>query len=249
MPEGIVVEQREDVQVLHMRFGRANALSPDNVEALIGALGGLDGPTVITGEDKIFCAGLDLLEVDKLDRDAMATFVERFSVLLTQTLTTRAPLVAAVNGHAVAGGCVLAMAADHRVGVEGRYKIGMNEIAIGLTLPAIVMEIMRGKLTAAAARNVVLGADLVDPEAAVRVGLLDGLAANADAAINEACDKARRLARSPAEFAAMKGALVAPITERFATTREAIDRRFLDSWFTESACQKRREAVERLAAR
>jgi len=241
-------ETTDGVRILRMEFGAANALGPRVVEALVDELKREQVPTVLTGDGSIFSAGLNLVEVDALDRDEMVEFIERFSVLMTLTLTTRFPLVAAVNGHAVAGGCVLAMACDHRVGVDGPFKIGMNEMAIGLTLPGVVTEILRGKLSAEHARAVILGGALFSPADAVDAGLLDELAANTDAAIDRAVDVARNLGKSPGEFAAMKGSLVAPITERLQHTRAPLDVRFIDSWFGEQTTALRRELVAKLTS-
>ncbi len=242
----IRTEHRDGVRVLHMEFGSANALSPRVGEAIIAALEGNGPPSVLTGEGQIFSAGLNLIELAPFDRDQMTAFLERFSVLMARVLTTRFPLVAAVNGHAVAGGCVLAMACDQRVGTAGPYKIGMNEMAIGLTLPAIVIEILRGKLTAEHTRTVILGGALYTPTEALRVGLLDELADDAEKGLDRACEIARCLGRSQAAFSAMKGSLVAPITERLQQTREALDYRFIESWFGETATRMRAEAVARL---
>ncbi len=239
----IRVEKRDGVRVLRMEFGAANALGPAVGEALIEALDDDEVPTVLTGEGRIFSAGLNLVELNPYGRDEMAAFVERLSVLMVQALTTRYPLVAAVNGHAVAGGCVLAMACDHRVGTTGEFKIGMNEMAIGLTLPAIVTEILRGKLSPEHARTVILGGALYDPAAACAIGLLDEVADDAEQAIDTACAVAADLGKSLREFAAMKGSLVAPITERFQQTRTALDHKFLESWFGEAATALRTATV------
>lgn len=246
MDAAIRTESRDGVRVLHMEFGSANALGPDTCAALAAALAANPGPTVLTGEGTIFSAGLNLVALDSLDRDAMEDFIETFSVMMVRALTAPYPLIAAVNGHAVAGGCVLAMACDHRVGVSGDFKVGMNEMAIGLTLPAIVTEIIRGKLTPDHARTVILGGALYEPDEAFDVGLLDHLLASPDEVVERACHEARELNRSPREFAAMKGSLVSPIIERFRDTREALDRRFLDSWFGEPAIEMRRKTIERL---
>ncbi len=239
-------DRRDGVRVLRMRFGSANALGPVVCEQILEALDAERCPTVLTGEGRVFSAGLNLIELDGLDRAELAAFLERFSVLMVRALTARYPLVAAVNGHAVAGGCVLAMACDRRVGTRGPYKVGMNEMAIGLTLPAVVTEILRGKLCAEHAHTVVLGGALYEPEQACQVGLLDELADDAEAAVDRACALAAELARGEAEFATMKGTLVAPIVERFRQTREALDHCFVESWFREPAITLRREAIERL---
>lgn len=241
-------ETVDGVRIVRMEFGAANALSPRVVEALVGELKREQVPTVLTGDGSIFSAGLNLVEIDPLDRDEMIDFVEQFSVLMTLTLTTRFPLVAAVNGHAVAGGCVLAMACDHRVGVDGPFKIGMNELAIGLTLPGVVTEILRGKLSAEHARRVILGGALYSPAEAVSAGLLDELEVDADATIQRAVTVAQNLGRSPGEFAAMKGSLVSPITERLQHTRAPLDIRFVDSWFGEQATALRRDMIAKLTS-
>ncbi len=239
-------EERNGVRLLRMELGSGNALGPRVVEAISAALDAEQRPTVLTGEGGIFSAGLNLIELAAFSRDEMADFVEEFSILLTRALTTRYPLVAAVNGHAVAGGCVLAMACDRRIGTRGDFKIGMNEMAIGLTLPAVVTEILRDKLASEQARTVILGGALYDPEEAQRAGLLDAVADSADEAIDRACEVACDLGKSPAEFAAMKGSLTAPIMERFQQTRTALDRRFIDSWFAPPATKLREKMLERL---
>jgi len=241
-------ETADGARILRMEFGAANALGPQVVEALLAELRREQIPTVITGEGSVFSAGLNLVELGPLGRQEIAAFVERFSVLMTLVLTTRYPLVAAVNGHAVAGGCVLSMACDHRIGIDGPFTIGMNEMAIGLTLPAVVTEILRGKLAADDARTVILGGTLFSPADAVDVGLLDEIATDSDAAIRRALEVARDLGKSPTEFAAMKGSLVAPITERLQQTREALDTRFVESWFSEQTTELRLDLVTRLTS-
>lgn len=242
-------ETRNGVRLLRMELGSGNALGAKSIQAITAALGAEQRPTVLTGEGQIFSAGLHLVELASYSREEITAFVETFSVLMTRALTTRYPLVAAVNGHAVAGGCVLAMACDRRIGTRGDFKIGMNEMAIGLTLPAVVTEILRDKLASEQARTVILGGALYDPEEAQRVGLLDAVTDSTDEAIDQACEVARELNKSPAEFAAMKGSLSAPIMERFQQTRQALDRRFVDSWFAPPASELREKMLARLQAR
>lgn len=232
-----------------MEFGAANALGPTSIAALVAELKREQVPTVLTGEGSVFSAGLNLVELEPLDRETFPKFVEDFTVLMTLALTARYPLIAAVNGHAVAGGCVLAMACDHRIGVDGAFKIGMNEMAIGLTLPAIVTEILRGKLTPDKARTVILGGALYAPSDAVNEGLLDEVEPDAESALNRAVAFAGSLAQAPAEFASMKGSLVAPITERLQHTREPMDIRFVESWFREPALSLRRNIVAKLTSK
>jgi enoyl-CoA hydratase len=249
MTERIVREDRGGVRVVRMRFGRANALGPEVIEELSAVLSTGNAPTVLTGNGAVFSAGLDLLSLEPLDRPDMERLLERFSALLMRALTLPTPLVAAVNGHCVAGGCILAMACDHRVGRAGSFKIGINELALGLTLPALPFEILHGKLTPREARRVILGAGLFTPDEAIAHGLLDEVEADVETSIERACEVAGDLGRSPAEFAHLKGLLVAPISERFRLNRATVDRRFLDTWFSASGIRLRTAAVERLRSR
>lgn len=246
---GLRIERVDGVRLLRMEFGSANALGQASIAALIGALRDEPVPTVITGEGKIFSAGLNLTELDPLDRAAMAAFVEEFSAVMLEALAAPFPLVAAVNGHAVAGGCVLAMACDRRIGVDGPFKVGMNEMAIGLTLPSVVTEIIRGRLSPEHSHTVILGGALYAPDDALEVGLLDEVAPDAGEAISRAADSARRLGRSLPEFAAMKRSLVQPIVSAWERSREELDSAFLDSWFAEPARTVRAETIARLQRR
>lgn len=244
---GIEIEERDGVRVAHMKFGRANAMNQEMLDGIGSVLDdGGPQPTVLTGEGKVFSAGLDLVTLDGFDRDELEAFLTRFSRTMVQVLTTPYPLVAAVNGHAVAGGCVLALACDYRVGTEGDYKIGMNELAHGLPLPAVASEIPRGTLTPQTYRTVVMSGVLMSPETAQQVGILDMLMEDADSAVEQACALAREQGKSAAAFAGVKAGVVAPVVNAIKELREPLDRRFLDLWFSEETAAARRATVEKL---
>lgn len=246
MSSGLRVSQVDSVRVLRMEFGAANALGPEVVERLLAELVADPVPTVLTGAGNVFSAGLNLVALENYDRAELGAFLDRFSTAMLAALTVPYPLVAAVNGHAVAGGCVLAMACDERVGTHGAFKVGMNEMAIGLRLPAVVTEIIRGKLSPEHSHAVILGGVLYAPDQARQVGLLDEVADTADDALRRACAAAARLGRSLPEFAAMKASLLEPILRSYERSRAELDRGFLDSWYGETASRTRRETVARL---
>ena len=247
MSEGLAVEQRDGVTLLRMQFGRANALGPEVVDVLSTAISELAGaPAVLTGSGRTFSAGLDLLSLHALGRPEFEAFVERFTVLLVQLLAARGPMIAAINGHAVAGGCIMALACDNRIGTAGDFKIGMNELAIGVTLPAAGLEIPRGALTPAALRRVTLNAELMDPETALDIGVLDELASDGEAAVERACELARSLGRYGDVFTTVKGGIVGPVAHRIKEHRAAFDHRFVESWFSETARNAREEALAKL---
>ena len=250
MPSGLAIEQRDGVRVLRMEFGHANAINQELLHSLAAGLADGDPqPTVLTGEGKVFSAGLDFVTLDRLDRNGLEKFLTRFSATMLQALTTPYPLVAAVNGHAIAGGCVLALACDYRVGTEGEFKIGMTELSHGLPLPAVASEIPRGTLTPQTYRTVVMSGVLMEPEIAKQVGLFDMVNEDAESCVDQACVLAREHGRSPEAFAGVKAAVVAPIVNGIKTLREPLDHRFLDIWFSETTTTARRETIRRLKSK
>jgi enoyl-CoA hydratase len=250
MASGLQIEHRDGVRVARMQFGRANAMNQEMLDELAAGLtDGEPQPTVLTGEGKIFSAGLDLVTLDGLDRDAFEEFLTRFSRTMIQVLTTPYPLVAAINGHAVAGGCVLALACDYRVGTEGDFKIGMNELSHGLPLPAVASEIPRGALTPQTYRTVVMSGVLMTPDTARQVGILDMMSEDADTAVAQACALAREQGKSLDAFAGVKAGVVAPVVNAIKELREALDRRFVDIWFSEAATESRRTTIEDLKSK
>lgn len=250
MSSGLVIEQRDGVRVLRMEFGRANAMNRELLDGLAAGLGDGDPqPTVLTGEGRVFSAGLDLVTLDSIDRDGLEKFLTRFAATMIQALTTPYPLVAAVNGHAVAGGCVLALACDYRVGTEGEFKIGMNELSHRLPLPAVASEIPRGALTPQTYRTVVMSGALMAPDAAEQVGILDMVSADAETCIEQACTLARAQSKSLEAFAAVKAAVVAPVVNAIKELREPLDRRFVDIWFSDATTASRRETIKSLQSK
>jgi enoyl-CoA hydratase len=184
-----------------------NALS----NAVMGEL--LDGlraaspaPLLLTGAGDAFSAGLNLKEVAALDGPGMEAFLRRLEALTAALFAYPGPTVALVNGHAIAGGCVLALCCDHRVAVDdAAVRLGLNEVALGLRFPPGVLRMVRERVPPERLSEVVLGAGLHDPATALRLGLVDEVA-------RDAGDAARRklaaLAAHPADgYAAAKAAL------------------------------------------
>lgn len=131
-------------------------------------------PLFLTGEGDAFSAGLNLKEVSSLDVAGMTTFLGALEEMVKVLYEHPAPVVAWVNGHAIAGGCVVALAADVRVMTarEG-VRIGLNEVALGLRFPPLTFAMIKARLTAPALERVLLEADLYPAEEARALGLVD----------------------------------------------------------------------------
>ncbi|MDB4433205.1 crotonase/enoyl-CoA hydratase family protein [bacterium] len=196
MAGGLVsYELDESVAMVRIDDGKANAISPDLVAAVDEALDRAEKEArcvVIAGRPGRFSAGFDL-NIMRQGGDAVVRMVTAGAELALRLYGFPTPVVMACTGHAMAMGAVLLLTADTRFGVEGDFKIGLNEVAIGMTLPVFGVEFSRERLSPRYLTRAVAGAEIYDPEAAVEVGFLDRVVA-AEALLDEARAEAQRLA-------------------------------------------------------
>lgn len=166
---------RDAVAWIQMDDGKANALGPDMIaeldEALDRALGEAKA-VVLAGRPGRFCAGFDL-KVMMGGEEAATSLLRTGAELLMKMYGFGLPLVAACTGHAVAGGALLLGASDVRIGVEGDFKLGLNETRIGMPLPIFVHTLATERLARRHLFAATLGATLYSPADAVEVGWLD----------------------------------------------------------------------------
>jgi enoyl-CoA hydratase len=186
----LAIDRRGEVTVVRLQHGAVNALDLELVRALTAAFEESTGPVVLTGTGRSFSAGADLRRIVDGDETYTAAFLAALSDMFLAVFDHPAPTVAAVNGHAIAGGCVLALACDLRLMAAGR--IGLTELAVGVPFPSAAREIARYALGPAVSR-VVLRADTLAAQDAVRVGLIDDLVTH-DELLDRAVTSAARLA-------------------------------------------------------
>jgi enoyl-CoA hydratase len=168
---------------------------------------------VLRAEGSFFCGGFDL-RAPRRGGDAATAMVVRYRDSHRRLLAVPKPTIAAVQGHAMAGGLVLALACDHRLAVEGDYRIGLNETAIGAAFPPVAMEIVRLRLSNAAASELILGAETLATTDLVRLGVVDRLTP-ADGFERDVFALAERLASYPREvYAHAKTELISDATRR-----------------------------------
>jgi enoyl-CoA hydratase/carnithine racemase len=244
------VAREGDLAILRLRDGKANAMSPAQIAALAAAVDEIRASDaralVITAEGKAFCAGLALPELVDLDRATMTRFMDDFTGAMRCVLEFPRPTVAAITGHAIAGGCVLALMCDARIMTSAPAKIGLSEVQLGIGLPAVVIEPLRARVPATSLTRLALEGALVDGAEAQRLGLVDEVAAP-DAVLPRALERARALATAgPAAYAHVKRALVRPIAEALAEHDLREREGWLDTWFSADGQSRLRTAVARL---
>lgn len=155
-----------------------NALDPAMMAWVLERLREADGrPVLLTGDRGAFSAGLNLKLVSSLDRPAMRGFLEELEHFMCTLYLYPAPMIAAIDGHAIAGGCVMALCCDHRVvAADPAIKIGLNEVALGVRFPPRIHAIVSRRIPTRHLARTLLGAELVDPVTALELGLVDAIA-------------------------------------------------------------------------
>ncbi|RZL06759.1 MAG: enoyl-CoA hydratase/isomerase family protein [Pedobacter sp.] len=169
---------KEGLAIITLNRGRSNAMNKEMITELGEAFQNIAadnsiGGVIITGNDGFFSAGLDLIELYDYDQQQAEDFWHLF-LNFTATITAfKKPLVAAINGHSPAGGCVIALACDYRIMAEGKYIIGLNEVPVGIIVPESIFQLYAFWLGKGLASRSLLEGKLFHPAEAAEAGLID----------------------------------------------------------------------------
>ena len=214
--EYLSVERRDEVAVLHVDRPPVNAMDlqllGEGAAMLEELRAEAPAAVVIAGREGCFSAGVDLKLAPTLDADGQREMVNGINRLFAGWYAFERPLVAAVTGHAIAGGFILALCADVRIAATtGRH--GLTEVRAGVPYPYAAMAVVRAELSPPAARELVLEGELVDAARAVELGAFDEVVSPASV-IPRALERARRLAEIPSGAYAtvkrqLRGAVIA----------------------------------------
>jgi len=230
-----MIERKDSdgIRTIKLAHGKVSAIDIELAEALIREMEDANDPTVkaviLTGSGSSFSAGVDLFRVIKDGPDYGRRFLPVLDAMLRAALTLPKPVIAAVNGHAIAGGCILAAACDHRIMTEGNGRIGIPELAVGVPFPAFPLQIMAARVADGSLRDLVYSGRTVLVDEARTMGLIDEKCPSG-MLIDRATEVAERLAAIPAgAFALTKEAFYTPILEH-TTQLAAMNARVVDAW-------------------
>jgi len=244
------IERRDEIAILTLDRPKANAFSPELVAELSAALAGemrARGVVLTSALPGLFSAGWDLKLILDRDRPAMEEFVGAYSDLVRQIFVFGPPLVAALPGHAIAGGLIVAMGADERIAAEGKGKFGLSEVILGVSVPQCLMEPFRHVVGPRHMERLASTGENLTLEEARSIGLVDRIVP-AGELLGRAVERARFLAGlSAPAYAAIKLRSRAAAIARFDQARDHDP--FLDFWFSEDARFRLKDMVARLSAR
>lgn len=237
------LETADGATILRFDNAPVNALDLDLLNVIIASMRSAEGPVVITGAGRAFSAGVDLRTLADGGTEYAAKFVAALSEAFLAIYDHPAPVVAAVNGHAIAGGCVLAMCADVRLMSGG--TIGLTELSVGVPFPVAALEICRAAMGTSATRAV-LQAKTIDAETALARGWVDEVIGK-DELLEKALATARELGQySAAAYAATKTQLHKPVRAAI-DAGAAADSDVRASWISEETRGRINAFLESLA--
>jgi len=239
----------DGIAVLAMTHGKVNALDIEFCDALAVRFNDLrkadTKAVVLTGQGKIFSAGVDLKRLSAGGADYIRRFLPALHRLYEAAFFHPKPVVAAVNGHAIAGGCVLACCADRRVLARDAGRIGVTEILVGVPFPALAFEIVRFAVPPRYLPEFTLSGATYETDEALRRGWIDEVSEPGQL-IDRAIAIAKELSvLSPAAFAQTKSQIRQPVTERLQKTGEATDKAVTEIWAAPATLSYIRDYVAR----
>lgn len=244
-----------DGGILELQLARppANALDPVLVHALRAALEAAaqenKGAIILSGAEGMFSAGLDVPKLLQLDRAAMHAFWKDFIDLLRTITLSPVPIIAAITGHSPAGGAVLTIFCDARIAAEGKFKLGLNEVQVGLPVPSIIHAALKRLVGARQAERLCLHGLLISPDEALRIGLVDQVMPPAQL-VPAALEWCRGLLALPAQaVAATRNIVRADLVAQFDALAERSHDDLMNVWFSAETQAAMRALVAQLAAR
>jgi enoyl-CoA hydratase len=206
----VVTTDSEGVMVTTVDDGKVNALTFELIGGLreaIAVASERDRPLIITGRDGCLSAGFDLAVVNSGEEDRITALFSEGAALYGAMVAAPVPVIVSCTGHALAGGALLLLSADYRIGRNGTYRLGLNETRIGLALPHFAVTLATHRLARRYLTAATMFAEVVPPARAVDMGYLDE-------SVDDPLPRARALAQ---ELAALPH-------EAFATTKRRIRR-------------------------
>lgn len=250
------IEVEDTVAIVTMNSNKANVQNDDFFVDLHEAFDRLDEDhgdksVVLTGRDHIFSAGIDFKYTFPIfarsDPDEITDWFERYRATNLRLFTFSRPLIAAINGHAIAGGLITALAADYRLCVTEDVKLGLNEVPVGITMPSIYVELIRYACGNHVTALSTLFGELYAPTRALRFGFVHELIEAADLR-DAAIRRASMIPQSAFDaYAGSKRSLLAPVLKRIEDISTGHDRKTNMSAVSERTKKTNAAALKKLS--
>jgi len=240
----------EKVAVVRMDSSTINPISFELIGEMADAIKKVRDDEDITGlvlasaNDKFFSIGFDLPNIIDIPDDELRRFYRLFDRLCLDLYSLPKPTISAITGHAIAGGCILALCTDQRIIADGRRLMGLNEIDLGLPVPSTTWCILKDLVGGRTARTIVKTGQLYGPDDCLRMGLVDTVAP-VEAVLPKAMEAVKALGAKPGEdLVAMKRQRTGPVEKEARAMFEQNEKDFLACWRSEEGRKRLRKALD-----
>lgn len=247
----ISIDIRDQVTIIKLDHGITNALNMGLIQELCHELLKVkEDPKVRSlvlgsANEKFFSIGFDIPNLYRLPRNEFSEFYHAFNMFCLDLYTIPKPTVAAITGHAIAGGCILALCCDYRLIADGRKLMGLNEIKLGVPVPYTADRILRNTIGNRHARDVMEGGEFYNPEELFKFGMVDEILP-LERVLESSIEKAISLGDLPqGAFAAIKQNRVETTGAQIRTNLSMKEALFIDYWYSEGSQRLLKEAVEK----
>jgi enoyl-CoA hydratase/carnithine racemase len=245
----IQMDIQEHIAIVRLSHGTTNAIELELVHELHESLQNLEadpevhGLALTSANEKFFSIGFNIPELIELPPDNLRTFYRSFSRMCLDLFTLPKPTIAVIPGHAIAGGCILALCCDYRFIAEGRKLMGLNEIKLGLPVPYVADCILRELVGLRHARDIMDSGNFFAPEQSLQMGMVDKILP-ADKLLAEAINSVKELSSYPqAAFAMIKQNRIEGIRSQILSGLEKKEEHFIQCWLSREAQALLREAM------
>jgi enoyl-CoA hydratase/carnithine racemase len=248
--EMIKIETRETVACLQLDRGVTNPIDSELLDELRERLRGAESDEgvralVLTGvSEKFLSIGFDIPALYPLDREGMRDFFRLFNEVAMELFLFPKPTIAAIRGHAVAGGCILALLCDRRFIAAGKSLMGLNEVKLGVPVPCLADRITRDLAGNRHARTILEEGEFHPPEETLAFGLVDRVLPGEELLEAAQAEALRLGALPPAAFALIKGERTREIAAYVKQRQADMETDFLDCWFAPGTRAQLEAAME-----
>ena len=244
----VTLEARDAIAVLRLNNGVTNAISPELVEDLAKKVKRIKSEfkgMVLAGGDKFFSIGLDLPTLLQLARPDMTEFYVRFTQAVLDLYALPIPTACAIDGHATAGGAIIALSSDFRFASSGRKFIGFNEVKLGVPVPYLADLILRQIIGDRCATELMFTGEFVESQQAQKIGLIDDVFSSEDLEEKAVAKIAGLAASPPYGMMVIKNNRIAAVRFGYEEMRSSDADWFVNCWFNPAVQALLREAAKK----
>jgi len=249
--EMVSLEKLGKVLLAKLNHGVTNALNPEVVKELDAVFNqvrhdaGINGLVLGSSNEKFFSIGFDIPVLFEMDRDDFIVFYRCFNQVCLDLLTLPKPTIVGLTGHAIAGGCILALCCDYRFIANGNKLMGLNEVKLGVPVPYLPDRILHGLIGVRKAREMMESGEFYRAEKAIEMGIVDRILPIEDV-VKAAIEHADALGKLPrAGYGMIKQNRVEVIVDQVMARQDEKEEYFIDSWYSDEARNSLKEAMKK----